>query len=55
MVEGATYFSNSNGEVLDEKLAKVVEGVELTGLQYQQRGRVWWVGGWHSTFKAFTL
>lgn len=38
--EGTTYFSNSNGEVLNEKLAKAVEGVELTSLRYHRNGEV---------------
>lgn len=38
-MEGATYFSNSNGEVLNKKLAKAVEGVELASLRYHRRGK----------------
>lgn len=38
VVDGAAYFSDTEGEILNEKLAKVVEGVELTGLRHQQRG-----------------
>lgn len=32
------YFSNASREVLDKKLAEVVQGVELMGLQFEERG-----------------
>lgn len=32
-----SYFSNSSCEVLNKKLAEVVQGVELTGLRYEER------------------
>lgn len=34
------YLSNSRCEVLNKKLAEVVQGVELTSLQYEGRGEI---------------